>query len=89
MRHIIYPILVVFGQKIEKLVNLTVFENFMKCGAPITDFSKCIFGLPKPYYNHFWRFFAWVRQKIHFRPQHAVEIKKIWNKSYWMDWATS
>ena len=40
MRHINYPILVVFGQKIEKRLNLTVFDNFMKWGAPITDFLK-------------------------------------------------
>ena len=77
MRHINYPILVVFGQKIEKRVNLTVFENFMKWGAPKTDFSECIFGLPRRYYNHFWAFYAWVSQKIHFCPQHAVINKQV------------
>ena len=40
--------LVAFGQKIEKRQNLTVFENFMKWGAQITDFSDCIFWLPRP-----------------------------------------
>ena len=72
MRHINYPYLVVFGQKIDKRVNLTVFENFMKWGAPITDFSESIFWFPRHDYNHFWQFWAWTWKKIHFRPQHAV-----------------
>ena len=72
MRPINWPYLIAFGQKIEKRLNLTVFENFMKWGAPITDFSDCIFWFPRPNYNHFCSFYAWVSQKIHFRPQHAV-----------------
>ena len=76
MRPINWPYLIAFGQKIEKRLNLTVFENFMKWGAPITDFSKSIFGLPRRYYNHFWAFYAWVSQKIHFLPKHAVPSVK-------------
>ena len=44
MRHISYPCLVVFGQKIKKRLNLTAFENFVKWGAPITDFLKAFSG---------------------------------------------
>ena len=75
MRHINWPYLVAFGQKVKKRLNLTVFENFMKWGAPITDFSECIFWLPGTDYNHFWQFWSWKWKKIHFRPQHAVKFQ--------------
>ena len=60
MRHINYPYLVALSQKNEKRVNLTVFENFMKWGAPKTDFSESVFWLPRRFYIHFWRFYAWA-----------------------------
>ena len=74
MRNINWPYLVAFGQKIEKRLNLTVFENFMKWGAPITDFSDYIIWLLRPNYNHFCSFYAWVSKQIHFHPQHAVHM---------------
>ena len=39
MKHMNYPYPVAFGQKIEKRLDLTVFENFMKWGNTKGDFK--------------------------------------------------